>query len=73
MGADKLSGLRLERRHASFDEVVEMITGMAVTIVDSEKIWELPEPGVPDDYATKHQGWPDPSLTVKRHSLNTAT
>lgn len=33
------------RRHASFDEVVEMLTGMAVTIIDPHEMWELPRPG----------------------------
>jgi AcrR family transcriptional regulator len=32
------------RRHTSFEEVVEMLTGMAVTIVDPDKLWELPRP-----------------------------
>ncbi|MGH2828644.1 MAG: TetR/AcrR family transcriptional regulator [Actinomycetota bacterium] len=30
------------RRHASFEEVVEMLTGMAVTIVDPDKLWQIP-------------------------------
>ncbi|MGH2753231.1 MAG: TetR/AcrR family transcriptional regulator [Actinomycetota bacterium] len=30
------------RRHASFVEAVEMLTGMAVTIVDPEELWQMP-------------------------------
>jgi hypothetical protein len=30
------------RRHASFDEVVAMLTGMAVTIVDPDELWQIP-------------------------------
>lgn len=32
------------RGHTSFDEAVEMLTGMAVTIVDPDKLWQVPEP-----------------------------
>lgn len=37
------------RRHASFDEVVQMITGMAVTVVDPEEMWEIPRRGHEDE------------------------
>jgi hypothetical protein len=30
------------RRHASFEDVVEMLTGMAVTIVDPDRFWQMP-------------------------------
>lgn len=33
------------RRHTSLDEVVEMLTGMAVTIVHPHKLWQTPRPG----------------------------
>lgn len=36
------------RRHASIDEVVEMVTGMAVTIVDAERMWEISRPSDQD-------------------------
>lgn len=32
------------RRHASFDEVVEMLAGMAVTIVDPDELWQISRP-----------------------------
>lgn len=37
------------RRHASFDEVVQMITGMAVTVVDPEEMWKFPRRGDEDE------------------------
>ncbi|MGH2828573.1 MAG: TetR/AcrR family transcriptional regulator [Actinomycetota bacterium] len=37
------------RRHASFDEVVEMLTGMAVTVVDPEEMWKIPRRGDEDE------------------------
>jgi hypothetical protein len=37
------------RRHASFDEVVQMITGMAVTVVDPEEMWKIPQRGHEDE------------------------
>jgi hypothetical protein len=37
------------RRHASFDEVVQMITGMAVTVVDPEEIWKISQRGHEDE------------------------
>jgi AcrR family transcriptional regulator len=33
------------RRHASFDEAIEMVTGMAVTVVDPEQMWGDPPAG----------------------------
>jgi len=37
------------RRHASFNDTVEMLTGMAVTVVDPDKLWALPKkPGQED-------------------------
>ncbi len=33
------------RRHASLDETVRMLTGMAVTVVDPEQMWEIPQRG----------------------------
>lgn len=30
------------RRHALLDDVVEMLTGMAITIVDPDELWQLP-------------------------------
>jgi hypothetical protein len=32
----------LIRRHASFGEVVEVVTVMAVTVIDPERTWEIP-------------------------------
>jgi hypothetical protein len=29
------------RRHVSFDDTVEMLTGMAVTVVDPDEMWAL--------------------------------
>lgn len=37
------------RCRASFDEAVEMITGMAVTTIDPERMWEIPQPGGTDE------------------------
>ncbi|MGH9199231.1 MAG: hypothetical protein ACRD1T_26320, partial [Acidimicrobiia bacterium] len=30
------------RRHTSFDEAIEVLTGMALTVVDPEKMWTTP-------------------------------
>jgi len=37
------------RRHTTFDEAVEMLTGMAVTIVDPEEHWQIPPPSDQSD------------------------
>jgi hypothetical protein len=37
------------RRHTSLDEAVEMLAEMAVTIVDPDKLWQLPQRGDRDD------------------------
>lgn len=37
------------RRRASFEEVVEILTGMAVTIVDPDELWQLPQPESQED------------------------
>jgi AcrR family transcriptional regulator len=33
------------RRHGSFDASVDMLTGMAVTVVEPDKLWEVPRLG----------------------------
>lgn len=37
------------RRHTSLAEAVEMLAEMAVTIVDPDKLWQLPQRGDRDD------------------------
>lgn len=32
------------RRHASFEEVVRMLTVMALTLVDPDELWQIPRP-----------------------------
>jgi len=36
------------RRHASLDEAVAMLTGMAITVVDPERMWKIPRRGDED-------------------------
>jgi hypothetical protein len=49
VGADPFQVFDSIRRHASFEEVVEMLTGMAVTIVDPERLWQMVRPNDQND------------------------